>query len=31
MKFAKGHLLGLIVGVLLYEIYVRSQAPSPGS
>lgn len=26
MPFVKGHLLGIIIGVVLFELYYRSQA-----
>lgn len=30
MKFVKEHLIGLVLGVVLYEMYYRSQSPKPG-
>jgi len=27
MKFARGHLWGILVGIVLYELYYRSQSP----
>lgn len=29
MRFAKEHLLGIVLGIVLYEMYYRSQAPRP--
>jgi hypothetical protein len=30
MRFAKEHLFGLILGIVLYEVYYRSQAKPGG-
>lgn len=31
MRFVKEHLVGLILGVILYEMYFRSQSHTGGS
>ena len=30
MSFAKEHLIGIVLGVVLYELYYRSTASKPG-